>query len=63
MPPSKKKQLVWKCRKCEEIVTADNNDREIMKESGFTHQLESHELVEENRRWFDTHIQNYYDIT
>ena len=62
MPPRQKKPLTWKCLKCNDFAI-NGNDKDIMKEEGFTHQVENHELVVENRSWFDLHIQNYYEIT
>lgn len=47
--------------KCSFILTG--NDKDVFKEEGFNHQIENHELVSENKTWFDTHIQNYYEIS
>lgn len=62
MPVTKKKPINYKCRTCGLILT--EKDVTVLRDKGFEHQKEKHDLVEENRSWFNSgHHWNYFIVT
>lgn len=62
MPVVRKKPITWSCRSCNATFT--NEDKETLKSVGFQHQVEEHELVEENREFFMMgHFGTYFEIS
>ena len=61
MPPRQKKPLNYKCTKCSWNLSS--YDKEELKEKGFTHARDSHDIVNQNYDWFMNHLHMYYDIS
>lgn len=62
MPVTRKKSITWKCLNCSLSFTSD--DKEELKEKGFVHQVDTHDLTEGNKEYYmNGHWGNYYEIS